>query len=103
MTKIFPYTAQMIATITRQQIGTVEWALQIFLNLGLVELLDSGAYCMSNIELPIQSSTEAERKRSARLPNKALCTPQTNGGYSSTRDRDREKRDSPPSPIRPIG
>ena len=29
-----PYTAQMIATITRQQIGTVERALQIFLKLG---------------------------------------------------------------------
>ena len=28
-----PYTAQMIATITRQQIGTVERALQIFLKL----------------------------------------------------------------------
>ena len=37
-----PYTAQMIATITRQQIGTVERALQIFLKLGLVEVLDSG-------------------------------------------------------------
>ena len=35
-----PYTAQMIATITRQQIGTVERALQIFLKLGLVEVLD---------------------------------------------------------------
>ena len=33
-----PYTAQMIATITRQQIGTVERALQIFLKLGLVEV-----------------------------------------------------------------
>ena len=31
-----PYTAQMIATSTRQQIGTVERALQIFLKLGLV-------------------------------------------------------------------
>ena len=30
-----PYTAQMIATITRQQIGTVERALQIFLKLAL--------------------------------------------------------------------
>ena len=59
-----PYTAQMIATITRQQIGTVERALQIFLKLGLVELLDSGTYYMSNIELLIgRSSTEAERKR----------------------------------------
>ena len=45
-----PYTAQMIATITRQQIGTVERALQIFLKLGLVEVLDSGTFYMSNIE-----------------------------------------------------
>ena len=54
-----PYTAQMIATITRQQVGTVERALQIFMKLGLVEPLDNGALYMSNIELFIgQSSTE---------------------------------------------
>jgi predicted phage replisome organizer len=76
-----PYTAQMIATITRQQIGTVERALQIFLKLGLVEVLDSGTFYMSNIELLIgQSSTEAERKRAARLQNQALSAPRTNGG-----------------------
>ena len=63
-----PYTAQMIATITRQQVGTVERALQIFMKLGLVEPLDNGALYMSNIELFIgQSSTEGERKRRARL------------------------------------
>ena len=79
-----PYTAQMIATITRQQIGTVERALQIFLKLGLVEVLESGTFYMSNIELLIgQSSTEAERKRAARLQNKALSAPRTNGGHLS--------------------
>ena len=79
-----PYTAQMIATITRQQIGTVERALQIFLKLGLVEVLNSGTFYMSNIELLIgQSSTEAERKRAARLQNKALSAPRTNGGHLS--------------------
>ena len=79
-----PYTAQMIATITRQQIGTVERALQIFLKLGLVEVLDSGTFYMSNIELLIgQSSTEAERKRAARLQNKALSELRTNGGHLS--------------------
>ena len=63
-----PYTAQMIATITRQQVGTVERALKIFMKLGLVEPLPSGALYMSNIELLIgQSSTEGERKRRARL------------------------------------
>ena len=79
-----PYTAQMIATITRQQIGTVERALQIFLKLGLVEVLESSTFYMSNIELLIgQSSTEAERKRAARLQNKALSAPRTNGGHLS--------------------
>ena len=63
-----PYTAQMIATITRQQVGTVERALQIFMKLGLVEPLDNGVLYMSNIELFIgQSSTEGERKRRARM------------------------------------
>ena len=79
-----PYTAQMIATLTRHQIGTVERALEIFRQLGLVEQLDSGAFYMTDIELMIgQSSTEAERKRAARLENKALLPPRTNGGHLS--------------------
>ena len=78
-----PYTAQMIATITRQQVGTVERALQIFMKLGLVEPLDNGALYMSNIELFIgQSSTEGERKRRARMKK---------SGHLSTRDRDKER------------
>jgi len=63
-----PYTAQMIATITHQQVGTVERALRLFMELGLVEVLSDGAFYMSNIELLIgQSSTEGERKRRARM------------------------------------
>ena len=84
-----PYTAQMIATLTRQQVGTVERALGIFQQLGLVEQLHGGLLYMTDIELMIgQSSTEAERKRAARLANKALPPPRTNGGlngaFSST-------------------
>ena len=79
-----PYTAQMIATLTRHQIGTVERALAIFQQLGLVEQLDCGLLYMTDIELMIgQSSTEAERKRAARLENKALPPPRTNGGHLS--------------------
>ena len=63
-----PYTAQMIATITHQQVGTVERALRLFMELGLVEVLNDGAFYMSNIELLIgHSSTEGERKRRARM------------------------------------
>ena len=79
-----PYTAQMIATLTRHQIGTVERALEIFRQLGLVEQLDSGAFYMTDIELMIgQSSTEAERKWAARLENKALLPSRTKGGHLS--------------------
>ena len=72
------------ATLTRHQIGTVERALEIFRQLGLVEQLDSGAFYMTDIELMIgQSSTEAERKRAARLENKALLPSRTKGGHLS--------------------
>ncbi|MBQ2956385.1 MAG: phage replisome organizer N-terminal domain-containing protein, partial [Clostridia bacterium] len=67
-----PYTAQMIATITHHQIGTVERALNIFLKLGLMEHAPDGGFYMSNIELMIgKSSTEGERKKQARLALKA--------------------------------
>ena len=46
---------------------TVERALQIFLKLGLVEVLDSGTFYMSNIELLIgQSSTEGVSREARR-------------------------------------
>lgn len=65
-----PYNAQMIATITRQQVGTIERALQIYEKLGLVEILEDSTVYMSNIELFIgKSSTEGERKRRARNGN----------------------------------
>ena len=95
-----PYTAQMIATITRQQIGTVERALQIFLKLGLVEVLDSGTFYMSNIELLIgQSSTEGERKKKERMRLKRqkllpsdgadICPPYSRGDICPPEIRDK--------------
>ena len=76
-----PYTPQMIATITRQQIGTVERAIKIFLQLGLMEQMPDGGFYMSNIELLIgQSSTEGERKRRARQANHIALNP---GGQMS--------------------
>ena len=82
----------MIATLTRQQIGTVERALEIFRQLGLVEQLDSGAFYMTDIELMIgQSSTEAERKRAARLEKQGFGAVtdkwRTFVRHLSTRDR----------------
>lgn len=59
-----PYNSQMIATITRHSVGDVEKALVLFKDLGLIEVLDSGAIYMLDIQKYIgKSSTEADRQR----------------------------------------
>ena len=63
-----PHTPQTIATFTRHQVGTVERALKVFHEFGLVEILTDGAYYMTDIQLLIgQSSTEGERKKKERM------------------------------------
>lgn len=63
-----PYNTQMIATVTRHQVGTVEKALKVFEQLGLIDILDGGAIYMSDIELFVgRSSTEGDRKRAERM------------------------------------
>lgn len=64
---IVPYTPDMIATITRHQVGTVERAIKIFEQMGFIEVLDNGAIYMLDIQNFIgQSSTEADRIRNYR-------------------------------------
>lgn len=67
---LIPYNAQMLATITRHQVGTVEKAIQIFRDLQLIEILDNGAIYMTNIQNFVgKSSTEADRIRKLRAKN----------------------------------
>lgn len=59
-----PYSPEMLASATRIDIDTVRIALDIFQELGLIEVLDSGAIFMLDIQNYIgQSSTEADRQR----------------------------------------
>ena len=61
-------TAEMIATLTRHEVGTVERAVKIFLELGLAETTETGTIYMSQIETLVgKSSTEGERKKLSRL------------------------------------
>ena len=63
-----PHTPQTIATCTRHQIGTVERAIKVFREFGLIEILTDGAYYMTDIQLLIgQSSSEGERKKKERM------------------------------------
>lgn len=64
---IIPYTPEMVATVTRHQVGTVEKAIEIFQRMGFIEILDNGAIYMMDIQNFIgQSSTEADRIRNYR-------------------------------------
>ncbi|HFU3963978.1 TPA: phage replisome organizer N-terminal domain-containing protein [Streptococcus suis] len=61
---LIPYNSQMLATITRHQVGTVEKAVKIFKDLQLIEILDNGAIYMTNIKNFVgKSSKDADRKR----------------------------------------
>ena len=61
------YTAQMIATLTRHEVGTVERALKVFYEFGLILSTADGSIYMADIEGMVgESSTEADRKRLAR-------------------------------------
>ena len=61
---LIPYNAEMLATLTRHQVGTVEKALAMFEQLGLIEILDNGVIYMTDIQNFIgRSSSEADRQR----------------------------------------
>ena len=62
-----PYNSTMLANVTRHPVAVVEKAVDIFRQLGLVEILDNGAIYMLDIQDFIgKSSTEADRKRNYR-------------------------------------
>ena len=94
-----PHTPQTIATFARHQVGTVERALKVFLEFGLVEILTDGAYYMTDIQLLIgQSSTEGERKKKERMRLKRqkllpsggadICPPYSRGDICPPEIRD---------------
>lgn len=65
--EFIPYNPQILATITRHNVGVIEKALKVFKDLGLVEILDNGGIYMLQIQNFIgRSSTEADRKRKYR-------------------------------------
>ena len=64
---LIPYTPTVLAQVVRHQVGTVEKALDIFQQLGLIEILENGAIYMLDIQNFIgKSSTEADRIRNYR-------------------------------------
>lgn len=59
-----PYNAEMLASVTGHQVGTIKQALSMFKELGLIEILENGAIYMLYIQNFIgKGSTEADRQR----------------------------------------
>ena len=59
-----PYTPEVLARVTRVEVGTMKEALRVFEELGLIEVLSTGEIYMLDIQLLIgRSSTEADRQR----------------------------------------
>ncbi|MCE5221888.1 MAG: phage replisome organizer N-terminal domain-containing protein [Clostridium sp.] len=71
---VIPYTPEMLASITNTDVDTVKVAIDLFLNLGLMERLDDGALFMIETQNMIGSETQwAVKKREYRknLDNKS--------------------------------
>ena len=62
-----PYNSTILSQVTRHSVGDVEKAVNIFTELGLIEILENGAIYMLDIQNFIgESSTECDRKRAYR-------------------------------------
>lgn len=62
-----PYSADMLASVTGHQVGTIKQALSVFKDLGLIDVLDNGVIYMLDIQNFIgKGSSEADRKREYR-------------------------------------
>ena len=64
MAGAIPYSPEMLARATGHDIETVKEAIAVFSDVELIEILDSGAIYMLDIQNFVgQSSTEADRQR----------------------------------------
>ena len=96
-----PYNSAVLSAITGHQVGTVEKALEMFLYLDLIEVLDNGAIYMLDIQSFIgKSTTEADRKRAyrAKIDSEKELLGQMSGHLSDecpleNRDKSLESRD----------
>lgn len=93
-----PYNSKMLATILNHNIAIVEKAIKIFEGLDLIEILDSGAIFMLDIQNYIgKSSDEADRKRQYRNRIETTkqiqmdkCPDKSTTNCSNIRDIDRD-------------
>jgi len=109
-----PYNSKMLAAVTGHNIDVVDKAIKVFIDFGLIQILDSGAIYIADIQSYIgESSTEADRKREYRLKIEAeskllgQMSGQMSGHLSDERppeldiekDKELELNNNPPQPL----
>ena len=94
---LIPYDVSKLAEMTKTPTDTVRVAMELFKNLGLIQILENGEIYMAQLEEMVGSQTEgAAKKALQRKSHSALPVPQTNGGQEGGQKVDicpPEKRD----------
>lgn len=90
---MIPYTANMLAAVTRHKVGVVEKAVEVFGQMGLIEKVENGTIYMLDIQQFIgNGSSEAERKAAYRKQIEAEKCGQLPAGPGKSRERGQTKR-----------
>ena len=112
-TRLIPYDVKSLARLTNTDLDTVRVAMELFKQVGLVELLDSGEIYMSQIDEMIGSETQAAKRMRRLRAKKTLENQDVDGKkvlenkrnsvtgernnvqecYTEYRDRDKSKSD----------
>ncbi len=116
LNEMTPLSAEMIALLTRHEVGTVERAMRAFMQLGLVEVLEDNIFYMPEIEeMTGKGSSDGERKARYRRqkaeenmllltgmgqnrdnvpPLSQFCPPEIRDKRLENRDKNLDKRES---------
>ena len=65
-----PYNAEMLASVTNTNVDIVKAALQVFYDLDMIELLDSGALYLREVEALIGCQSISAEKKEIQLKNR---------------------------------
>ena len=69
-----PYNAEMLASVTNTNVDIVKAALQVFYDLNMIELLDSGALYMREVEALIGCQSISAEKKKIQRKNRPKLT-----------------------------
>lgn len=91
---LIPYDVKKLAEVTNTSQDTVRVAMQLFKNVGLIQILDNGEIYLTQLKNMVGSETKWAEKKRLQRANKTLPEPakgQTGDIVPELSDRDRER------------